>query len=617
MKQQKKQKLSKEISVEKKSFLSTTEWILFAVSFLIYANTIFHDYALDDSMVVTSNAFTKEGITGLYKIFTNDSFLGFSQEILGSSDTKNLVQGGRYRPLSIATFAIEYNLFGKTPLISHLINIILYAITSILLYRLLKLLFNEKTEDSDLVKNISFGASLLFIIHPLHTEAVANIKGRDELLALLFSIASWYSIYKNSESPKIKNLVIAGVLFFLALLSKESAIAFLIIIPLSIFVFKSNYFKLNIKQFLGLFFVAIIFVIIRQSVVLPPTDSSIGGLMNNPFLNASYSERIATAFYTFIKYYQLLIFPHPLTYDYYPNHILIQHFSSVGTLIGIALTILFLGLSIFLFRKNKIVSFSILFFFITFFLVSNLPVNIGAFMAERFVFAPSIGFCIILGYFAFTFKNKQWAKYTFLGIIILFAGKTFSRNFAWKNNKTLFETDVKTSFNSAHVNKNLGETYLTDAPKQTNEIDKKQHYEKSVLYLKRAVGIYPDYYDAWVSLGNNNYFNSKFNDAIICYYISIKLNPEKSIRLYRAIADVYGLNLGNYQMSIVFMKKALVFEKKPAELLTNISIAYYRLKNYEQAIAYTKKVLQFEPQNDQAKVNLNVFEMEFKNTQKK
>ncbi len=65
------------------------------------------------------------------------------------------------------------------------------------------------------------------------------------------------------------------------------------------------------------------------------------------------------------------------------------------------------------------------------------------------------------------------------------------------------------------------------------------------------------------------------------------------------------------------MKKALLYEKNQAELLTNISIAYYRLKDYEQAIAYTKKVLQIEPLNNEAKTNLNVFETEYKNTQNK
>lgn len=613
-KQAQKQQLK---SPAKKQFLSVADWLLFAVAFLIYANTIFHDYALDDSMVITNNAFTKQGFSGISKLLTNDTFLGFSQEMLGDSDTKNLVQGGRYRPLSLITFAIEWQLFGKTPLVSHFINVLLFAVTCVLLYRLLNLLMQSFDNNSNEFLSVSFLASLLFALHSLHAEVIANIKGRDELLAFLFSLLAWYYAIKNIEKLSLKNYFIIGMLLFLALLSKESAIAFVAIIPLSIVMFKPEYKKQNLLLFASLFVVSIIFVLIRQAIVLPPADSSIGGLMNNPFQNASIGERIATAFYTFTKYYQLLIFPNPLTYDYYPNHILIQSFSSPLTVVGIALTILFLVVAIYYFKKNKLISFSILFFFGTFFLVSNIPVNIGAFMAERFVYMPSLAICLLVAFFANKFINQSPIKYAFIVLCVLFAGKTFSRNLDWKNNKSLFEADVKTSFNSAHVNKNLGETYLTEASKENDAMQKKLLYDKSANHLTKACGIYPDYYDAWVSLGNNYYYSAKFDKAILSYYISIKLNPEKSIRLYRAIADVYGLNLGNYKMSILYMKKALKFEKNPAQLLTNISIAFYRLKDYEQAIAYTKKVLQIEPSNNEAKTNLNVFETEYKNTQNK
>lgn len=601
----------------KKRFLSNAEWFLFALAFLLYSNTIFHEYALDDSMVITNNAFTKQGVFGIYKILSNDTFLGFSQEILGDTDTKNLVQGGRYRPLSLITFAFEWQFFGKNPLVSHLVNVLLFAITCVLLYRLLKLILPAINTAANKFTSVSFLAVLVFALHPLHTEVVANIKGRDELLAFLFSILAWYYALINSEKPAVKNNILILLFMFLALLSKESAIAFVVIIPLSVYLFKQKNNSQTVKLFASLFAVAVVFVVIRQAIVLPSAESSIGGLMNNPFQNASLADRFATAFYTFSKYYQLHIFPHPLTYDYYPNHILTQNFSSLLSLVGIFLSVLFLAIAIFFFNKNKTISFSILFFYLSFFLVSNIPINIGAFMAERFVYIPSFGFSLLVAFFVNKYVRKSAVKYAFVAACVLFSIKTFSRNSDWKNNKTLFEADVKTSFNSAHVNKNLGETYLTDATKETNALQKKEMYNTSALYLKKACGIYPEYYDAWVSLGNNYYYTSNFNNAIICYYISIKLNPEKSIRLYRAIADVYGLNLGNYSMSILYMKIALEFEKSPVQLLTNISIAYYRLKDYEQAIAYAKKVLQIEPLNNEAKINLNVFETEFKNTQNK
>ena len=208
------------------------KWIVFVFAFLLYADTLDLKYTLDDSMIITENSFTKKGFSGMVEIFTNDAFVGF----LGKN---NLLPGGRYRPLSQAMFAIEKEFFGFNPFMGHLINILWYAFTCMLLYIVLMKLF-KNVASVQWYLTIPFIASLLFAAHPLHTEVVANIKGRDEILCLFFSLLTVYFILQYLEKRKIYLLVVNLFLFLLAILSKENAFTFLAVIPLIMYVFTGS-----------------------------------------------------------------------------------------------------------------------------------------------------------------------------------------------------------------------------------------------------------------------------------------------------------------------------------------------------------------------------------------
>ncbi|MCC7504375.1 MAG: hypothetical protein IT259_03695 [Saprospiraceae bacterium] len=165
--------------------------LLLVLSFALYGQAIRMGYVLDDEAVIWNNAYVQKGFAGLRDIFAYDSFMGYFQD----KQKLFLLEGGRYRPLSLATFAVEVALFGKPgpelAHVSHFVNILLYGLTGILLYRILLGLFPLADK-----KRWWFGAAFLgaalFILHPLHVEAVANIKGRDEILALLFSLGAAY-----------------------------------------------------------------------------------------------------------------------------------------------------------------------------------------------------------------------------------------------------------------------------------------------------------------------------------------------------------------------------------------------------------------------------------------
>ena len=269
--------------------------ILFLLSIGLYLQTRTFDYVLDDKIVYHENGLVKKGFGGIAEIFGTESMVGFFGEQI------NLLPGSRYRPLSIATFAIEHEFFGhqnykienywikefkKNPAlankmdkinsdgaifevifpteesfltaltahfskseinankdqflfhaaysnsgISHLINVLLYGLLVLLLFRLSSVLF--PAVQSKWYLTLAFISTLLFVLHPIHVEAVANVKGRDEILALTGALAAMFFTLKYIASEKPIHLVLSGIIFLFGLLAKEHVLTFIALIPLT------------------------------------------------------------------------------------------------------------------------------------------------------------------------------------------------------------------------------------------------------------------------------------------------------------------------------------------------------------------------------------------------
>src|ERR1035437_2365749 len=189
-------------------------WVIIAFTFIVYGNSILNDYALDDIVVVSQNDFVHKGFGGIKDIMTTDMFVGFDKKENG------LVAGGRYRPLSLITLAIEYQFLGLSPHFSHFMNVLLFAFCGIGVFIFIRKLLNRFSPLKYLENSaIPLIAAILYIAHPIHTEAVANIKSRDEILSLLFCLFSTISFLNFiDDGRKIKHLIMGFVLFFLALL---------------------------------------------------------------------------------------------------------------------------------------------------------------------------------------------------------------------------------------------------------------------------------------------------------------------------------------------------------------------------------------------------------------
>lgn len=498
--------------------------VLFALAVALYIYSVTFDYVLDDQIVITKNEYTKKGFSGIMDILKTESMQGYFGE------QKNLVVGSRYRPMSIVSFAIEYQLWGLNSFMSHLINILLYAFTGILLYRILLMLFPKK-EDQNPFLSIPFIASLLFVAHPIHSEVVANVKGRDEILTLMGALGSIYYTLKYLSNQNSRYLVFSAVAFFFGLMSKENAITFLAVIPLTVYFFTKATAGINWKVTAPLLISTAIYLVIRYSVIgyFLGNGEKITDLMNNPFAQMNGGEKLATIFYTLLIYIKLLIFPHPLTHDYYPYAIPKMNWSSIWSILSLLIHVGLGFIAVKNIKTKSILSYCILFYLFTISIVSNIVFPVGTFMNERFVYISSIGVCIAGAWFFVSYlPGLQGGKFKSLGLALIalfvigFGAKTVARVPAWKNKLSLNAAAIKYSANSARANCFMATALFEEFQLEKDEAKKKAMLVDINKYINRSLEIYPDYYSAlqmYAGVVGANYVADKnLDNALAGFY---------------------------------------------------------------------------------------------------
>ncbi|MEM6317084.1 MAG: DUF1736 domain-containing protein [Bacteroidota bacterium] len=604
--------------------------ILFFLAIALYAYSVTFDYVLDDQIVLTNNEFTKKGFAGIPDILTKESFVGrFGEQ-------KNLVTGARYRPLSIVIFAVEYQFFGANPIVSHGINILLYALLGLLLFRVFSLFFPKSTATSNHLKerwhcSIPFLATLLFVVHPVHTEVVANVKGRDEIMTLLGALAALYYSFQYVAKGHISYLLLSFTTFFLALLSKENALTFLAVIPLALYFFtKTSYRKIGITL-LPLVLASVAYLWIRYLVIgyfLSSDGAPITDIMNNPFYSLSSSERFATVFYTLGLYVKLLFFPYPLTHDYYPYQIPIISFGDVRAIIPIVLYVILGIIALLGIKKKSVLSFSVLTYLATLSIVSNLPFTVGTFMNERFLFMPSIGFCLILAWlFADRlpdFLTQKYAKnravsqavgLAVIGVFTLgFIGKTLDRVPDWKNRMTLNVSGASASPNSARANCFLGTAIFEEEYKKATDTNQKQQLIQEVaFFIDRALAIHPNYgsalimhsgvvaeeykYDRDLPKLLSEFYsiltrksNIPFIGEYLAYLSSRVDQKQLADFAYQTGYEFFGQTQKDYNNAIKYLNYGLQAAPTDRRLLQSMGNIYQLTGNSEQAAIYFGRI---------------------------
>ncbi len=549
------------------SFFKYMAWIPFVFAFILYGNTLTNEFALDDLPQIVNNKFVQQGLGGISQIMTTDYWSGSGVSL------------GYYRPLSLITFAIEKAAYNNNPLMMHLVNVIFYALTGMVLFLLLSLMFRN-------MPYFVLAITLLFMAHPVHTEVVANIKSRDEILSFFNSIMAMWLVFRYSKTKFIANLVLAWVFYFLALMSKETAMTTLVLVPLMLFFFtpkKGGYIGGVTVSF---FVLSLVFLVVKYALIGTLTGDLPIDMNNYPY--RELSGRIPSMLYIFGMYLYRLVFPVRLLYDYSYNQI-----PEVGWGNPVALfsLMIILGLAYFaivnLKRKN-IVLFAILLFGATLSVGLMFVLTRGGIMAERFLYSAVLGFSMVVVYYLHKLiprdkKTKQaiWdftqkGPKLFVGImtvlLVLYTARTIARNPVWKNNFTLFSTDINYGGNSAQLQKHYGSELINQSVTATDKVVKDSLMNLGISHVEKAIEINPRFSEAYFKLG-------------YAYY-----------------------QLQDYPKSIEYYKKT---NQGVSMNVSNMALSYYMSGDYGEAVRLLQKSLQLNPENQTAKQNMPMVKQAF------
>ncbi len=504
--------------------------LLFVFAVLLYANTFGHDYALDDAIVITDNVIVQKGVSGLGELFSHDTFYGFFQD----DGKAGLVAGGRYRPLTPAMFALEQEI-GGGPFLHHLLNALWYGGLIVVIFLLLRDL--AKTREN-LPWWFALAAAALFAAHPLHTEAVANIKGRDEIVALLGAVAATWLVWRAAEREHFTGALAGAVCFFLGCLAKENAITFLAVIPAVLLLFQAQGKKGmgRMTYFMPVLGMAVVFLALRSSIIGLSLGDPVNELLNNPFLelkngqwvDLSAGDRLATVMHTLFEYLRLLFVPTGLVHDYYPRAIPVMSWGSITPWLGLGLHVLLAGLAVWKWRTHRFAALGVLIYLASLSIVSNVFFSVGTNMSERFLFMPSLGWAIAVTAAIVWASRKYGDKVAYLlpAMALVFGLLTVLRNPVWKDNFTLFTTDVLKQPNSAKLLNAAGGVRVDryQSLPETSQPANQKLLTDARQNLTRAVEIHPTYRNAYLLRGNANLLLKDYDAAIADYDFALELD---------------------------------------------------------------------------------------------
>ena len=519
--------------------------LVFLVAVFQYANTADHDYAWDDAIVLTENTRVQKGWKDIPELFKN----------IKSNETQNRYG---YRPISLLSFATDVQVFGMNPNAAHKVNIFLYAVLAVIVLLFLNRLFPQFQTGNLLV-------TLLFVVHPLHTEVVANIKSRDEILALAFGLLSLLAYIKAITSRKVPYYMLSLALMVLGFLSKESAVTLVgvaFVMPWVLFDVRDHIG--NLKKSLPLIGFFLLLLAIRTIVYsdwfFESNDFELqekglyleDGYVGNPLFDASVSERIATAFFLPMYFLYRLIMPYPLLHDYSFNQFAVQSFGNPLVWLAIIGVLGLIGLAIYGLLKKEPFGIGITLFLLSASIYLHVVQIAPDIFAERFLFVPSLGICTaLLSAFKWS-KTQRWASIS-IGVLLLpMFGYSLTRNEAWKDNKTLLETDLPHLDNCVRANYNyalfLHREYYSLPPNKQKEASEQmlRYYERTMELTDRLFNVYIDLGSAYMEFGK----------------------PDMGYKVFTAATEKYPnmsvpwVQLGKYYMSFQKFAEAIPYFKR-------------------------------------------------------
>lgn len=452
-----------------------------AVAVLVHLDTLGNGFALDDVALVAQNP----AIVSPTRI---PRLLVEPYADLGGG------HAGLYRPATTISLAINRALTGAGPFGFHLGNVLLHAGVAALAWAALRRTATHY--------GTALAGAMLFAVHPLHTEAVANVAGRAELLAALFVLSAWIAWRRADDSARPARWRGAAASFYLlAILSKEGAILAPLLFVADDAMRDGTPAGWRAAKRYGGFAAALAVALGLRLIALGSHQAAASAIpLDNPAAAAGPWPRVATALWVQAKYALLCLWPHPLSADYSFDAIPVaRSLADPRALVGLAFTAALATAAIWGWRHSRPIAIAALLWAVFFLPSSNLLFATGTLMAERLAYLPSLGMVLLAGHLAAAVvakaspERRRFIATAVVGaaavVVAALALATWQRNPAWKDNLTLATTDVASHPESAKLQAGAG-IFLAAAGRDAEAED----------HLRRAVAIYPDYAQAHYNL---------------------------------------------------------------------------------------------------------------------
>ncbi len=580
----------------------------------LYGNTIPNNFSLDDELVTWNHPLVSQGIKALPKIFTSPYV-----EVSGNAGT--LIFG--YRPMAKATFALEHSLTGGNPHVSHFINLLLYIGLAFLLYRILERLFKKFHYSFALI------ATLIFLAHPTHTEVVASLKNREELMALLGALGGLWYLIQYAESQHLKYLFFALFSFFLGYLSKSSVMPFLAIYPLSLWMFTD----MNKRKIILISALSLLVLLIAQlgpAIFLPDTIRP-NALIENPlFFEKSLLRRTATGFTGLFHYLKLMFWPHPLLFYYGYDTFPIVDWTHPKALVSLLMHLMILGIAMVNFKKRPVLAYGILFYLVGIAMYSNILVPVVGIVGDRFTFVASIGFAIAITWLIYFISHTQLeadkallrlpTKTMVLSLVLLlpYTVQTIARNKDWKDLETLYRADIKylprsVKANTQYAGNLLFNTY--QAMQAANRPPKKTIIDEMIHHYQLSLQILPTYYDALTGLGTIYSTLLGEHKKAIPYFEAAIQSDSNNVAGYINLAYVWR-QLNDNRKAKFYYHKVLQKDSTKVKAYFKLAEIYFDERNVEKAVALNLLATRFDPYTDVPYLNIGNYHLLSKDTTK-
>jgi len=519
---------------------------LIIIGLLVYANTFNNAMFWDDNDFILNNAYIKD-FSHVPKFFTENI-------IAGAGFNSNY-----WRPALLAVFSLEWHLWGDWAPGYHIVNALMHIGAGILLFFILKHIFKRRL--------LVFLTAIIFLVHPVQTEAVSYANSLGDSLSVLSMFAGILLSLRGKITWPL-------LFYILALMSKETAI----IMPGLIFIahffaeddglkFKEKL-KISFKKILPLLAPLLVYVLLRATIL------NFGGTFNLYNEENIFTDNLFVRIFTFFKilliYLGLIFWPQTLHME--RSLSFAESFFSPPVLLGAITFFLMLGIAFISYKKHKIITFGILWFLIGISITSNILVPINGLVYEHWLYLPLVGFALsfiyIITLIAEKYNLKKVALISFLIASFLFAGRSIARNHEWRDPIIFYKQTLQHAPQSYRVTNNLGmELASKGLWQEAEEVYKKAilleenapvaYHNLANLYrdtsrvllaienYKKALAIQPDFYFSENALINLYLKEERFTEARLFFeeQLDVSTSREGQARLYYILsifADLEG-----------------------------------------------------------------------------